>query len=54
MTGTREQIQRKVQEVIRDAPPGFALGADCTVPSDIPLENLKAAIEAAHSIGDKR
>lgn len=49
VSGTREQIQREVQDVIRDAPPGFVLGADCTVPSDIPLENLKTAIETAHS-----
>jgi len=54
VTGTPEQIQREVRDVIREAPPGFALGADCTVPSDIPLENLKAAIDTAHSAGPQR
>jgi len=49
VNGTREQIKREVQEVIRGAPPGFVLGADCTVPSDIPMENLKIAIETAHA-----
>jgi uroporphyrinogen decarboxylase len=48
VSGTREQIAREVQDVIRDAPPAFVLGADCTVPSDIPIENLKAAIDTAH------
>jgi hypothetical protein len=35
--------------VIRDGPPAFVLGADCTVPSDIPMENLKTAIDPAHA-----
>jgi uroporphyrinogen decarboxylase len=48
VTGTREQIQRQVQQVLHHAPPAFALGADCTVPSDISVENLKTAIETAH------
>jgi len=50
--GTKEQIRAEVAAVLRDAPELFALGADCTVPSDIPLENLKAAIDAAHGIGE--
>jgi uroporphyrinogen decarboxylase len=37
-----------VKKVIRDAPTSFVLGADCTVPSDIPLVNLTTAIETAH------
>jgi uroporphyrinogen decarboxylase len=49
VSGTKEQIQAEVKQVIRDAPPSFVLGADCTVPSDIPLSNLKMAIEAAHA-----
>ena len=54
VTGTQEQIQREVQDVIRGAPPGFVLGADCTVPSDIPLEKLKAAIDTAHGEAARR
>ena len=46
--GTEEQIAREVTAVLRDAPPAFVLGADCTVPSDIPLQNLRAAIDTAH------
>ena len=47
--GRREEIQEEVKQVIRDAPPSFVLGADCTVPSDIPISNLKTAIETAHA-----
>jgi uroporphyrinogen decarboxylase len=49
VNGTREEIQAEVAQVIRDAPPGFVLGADCTVPSDIPLSNLRTAIDTAHA-----
>ena len=49
--GTREQISAEVRAVLRDAPPAFALGADCTVPSDIPISNLKTAIDTAHAAG---
>jgi uroporphyrinogen decarboxylase len=48
VTGSRDEIQREVREVIGQAPDRFMLGADCTVPSDIPWDNLKAAIDAAH------
>ena len=48
VNGTTEQITGEVAAVLRDAPPAFALGADCTVPSDIPLQNLRAAIDTAH------
>ena len=37
VSGTREEITAEVEKVIRDAPPSFVLGADCTVPSDIPI-----------------
>jgi uroporphyrinogen decarboxylase len=48
VTGSRDEIQREVREVIGQAPDHFMLGADCTVPSDIPWDNLQAAIDAAH------
>lgn len=48
-SGTPEQIRQAVRAVIEQAPPRFILGADCTVPSEIPWENLKIAIEAAHT-----
>jgi uroporphyrinogen decarboxylase len=49
VTGTKERIHAEVSAVLRDAPDLFVLGADCTVPSDIPWENLRTAIEAAHA-----
>lgn len=49
--GTKEQIQAEAAAVLRAAPPLFALGADCTLPSDIPWENLKTAIDTAHDSG---
>jgi len=49
--GTREQIAAEARAVLQEAPPAFVLGADCTVPSDIPVANLKAAIDTAHDGG---
>jgi uroporphyrinogen decarboxylase len=48
-TGTPAQIRREVEAVIREAPSRFILAADCTVPSDTPWDNLKAAIDTAHA-----
>jgi uroporphyrinogen decarboxylase len=48
-SGTPEQIRQAVEAVIAEAPPRFILGADCTVPSDTPWDNLKTAIDAAHA-----
>jgi uroporphyrinogen decarboxylase len=52
-SGTPEQIRQAVNAVIEQAPPRFMLGADCTVPSEIPWDNLKIAIEAAHAYPGK-
>jgi uroporphyrinogen decarboxylase len=48
-SGAPEQIRQAVRAVLEQAPPRFILGADCTVPSEIPWENLRIAIEAAHT-----
>lgn len=48
VTGTKEQIRAEARAVCAAAPPLFVLGADCTVPSDVPWDNLKTAIDAAH------
>ena len=48
-TGTPEQIRSTVEAILQNAPERFVLGADCTVPNDTPWENLKAAIDTAHS-----
>ena len=49
VNGTPEQIQHEVNAVIEAAPSQFILGADCTVPSEIPWSNLKIAIDAGHA-----
>jgi uroporphyrinogen decarboxylase len=46
--GTPEAIRQTVRKAIESAPERFILGADCTVPSDTPWENLREAIQAAH------
>ncbi len=48
VSGSRSDIRREVRKVIEKAPALFALGADCTVPSDIPWDNLRSAIDTAH------
>ena len=48
-TGTLEQIEQEVKQVLKDAPKQFILGADCTVPGDIDWSRLRHAISVAHS-----
>lgn len=47
-TGSAAPIRAAVDSVLAQAPHRFILGADCTVPSDTPWDNLKTAINAAH------
>jgi len=47
-TGTPEEIHRTAESILAEAPEGFILGADCTVPSDTPWDHLKIAIDTAH------
>ena len=47
-TGTPEEIRQAAVEVLAEAPAGFILAADCTVPGETPWENLRAAVEAVH------
>jgi uroporphyrinogen decarboxylase len=45
--GTCEQIQHAVHEVVSDfGTRSFILGADCTVPTNIDLAHIRAAVEA--------
>lgn len=45
--GSREDIIRETQAIIRDfGEKKFILGADCTLPTEIPYENITAAISA--------
>ncbi len=48
-TGGAAQIRAEVEGVLRVAPQRFIVGADCTVPSETPWENLRVAIDAAHA-----
>jgi len=51
VSGAPEQIRAETRAVLQEAPPAFVLGADCTVPSDIPVSNLRTAIDTAHAGG---
>lgn len=46
--GSTQEIRQEAESILKQAPEGFILAADCTVPSDTPWENLKIAIETAH------
>jgi uroporphyrinogen decarboxylase len=48
--GTKGDIRSASKSVLEDAPAGFILGADCTIPGDSPWENLKIAIHEAHAM----
>lgn len=50
-SGDKEEIQAYVRDLISEAgTKGVILGADCTVPRDIPYEHLNWAIETAHKL----
>lgn len=46
--GSREEIAAEVRRVLSRASKPFVLGADCTLPGDIPWDNIRAAISASH------
>jgi len=48
-TGTNQQIEEEVRQVLRNKKGQFILGADCTVPEDIDWNRLKYAISIAHN-----
>jgi uroporphyrinogen decarboxylase len=50
-TGTGNEIEAEVADVIRKAPGRFILGADCTLPADVNWDNIRTAISAAHDHG---
>ncbi len=47
--GTLGEVRTAAREALSDASDRFILGADCTVPGTTPWENLKAAIDEAHT-----
>jgi len=50
--GDHYAIRNAVRSILADAPDGFVLGADCTVPGETPWDHLRTAIELAHQ-GDR-
>lgn len=48
-TGTPAEVKKAVEQVLKDAPAQVILGANCTVRTDIPIQNLQAAIQTAHA-----
>jgi uroporphyrinogen decarboxylase len=47
-TGKPDAVRKSAKEILKEAPERFMLAADCTVPSETPWKNLKAAIDVAH------
>ncbi len=48
-SGTTAQASAAALQALRAAPSHTILGADCTVPGDTAWDNLRAAIQAAHT-----
>lgn len=49
--GTEEDIRREVETIIGQfGKKGLILGCDCTLPTEIPIRKIRAAVEAARSI----
>jgi uroporphyrinogen decarboxylase len=48
-TGPIPAIRKEAQAVLAASPERFLLAADCTVPSETPWENLRAAVDTAHA-----
>jgi uroporphyrinogen decarboxylase len=49
VAGNDEEITGTVEDVLREAPARFILGADCTLPGDIDWHNIRTAISTAHA-----
>jgi uroporphyrinogen decarboxylase len=54
VSGGKEAIEKAVNEELRQASHPFVLGADCTLPGEIPWLNIRTAIAAAHVSQDGR
>lgn len=48
-TGTQQEVVQAATDVLRRKSERFILGADCTVPGGTAWDNLRAAIDTAHS-----
>jgi uroporphyrinogen decarboxylase len=46
--GSEDEAKAAADKILSEASPNFILGADCTVPSDVPWQKLRAVIDYAH------
>lgn len=53
INGSRAEIEADVTSTLLAAPEGVMLGADCTIPAQVPVEHLAWAVSAAHSFRRK-
>ena len=49
VSGSKEEIEKTVNEELSEVSYPFVLGADCTLPGEIPWLNIQTAIAAAHA-----
>ncbi len=49
VSGGKEEIEKTVNEELSQVSHPFVLGADCTLPGEIPWLNIRTAIAAAHA-----
>ena len=47
--GTMAEVRLEAEAVLRDAPPRFVLGADCTIPGEGRWEAIRTAVATAHA-----
>ncbi|MBK9054753.1 MAG: hypothetical protein IPL78_28750 [Chloroflexi bacterium] len=52
-SGNEVEVRHAAATTLHTAPRRFILGADCTVPSETPWANLRAAIDTAHQSGSR-
>lgn len=49
VNGSPEEIRQKVHEIVNTfGPEHLIIGADCTLPTEINIDNIRTAVEAAH------
>ena len=47
-TGTQNEVEQMVADVLSEAPDKFILGADCTLPNEVSWDNIRTAIATVH------
>lgn len=49
LNGSQAEVQEMTRSILATVPERFMLGADCTIPSTVNWENIRAAIQVAHA-----